>query len=116
MDEGEAQLLCSHRQQGSHLPPRIAPGRLDLDNVSAKVTQKAAHIGSIWFGDIQHMNPIESPARLLTLSDCHVPSLAINQSCGFFLRRASPRTDNVRIVTYRGCRVIFACGEPHSHV
>ena len=76
MDEGEAQLLCTHRQQGRHLPARIAPGRLDLDHVSAKVAQNAAHVGSKWFGNIQHANPVESPLGLLTLSDFHVSSLA----------------------------------------
>src|SRR5262245_27958707 len=75
MDEGEAQLLCTYRQQGSHLPARIAPWRLDLDDVRAKVAQHAAHVGSKWFGNIQHTNPVESPARLVTLGDFHVSSL-----------------------------------------
>jgi hypothetical protein len=74
VDEEEAQLLCTYRQQGSHLPARIAPGRLDLDDVSAKVAQNAAHVGSKWFGNIHHTNPVESPARLVTLGDFHVPS------------------------------------------
>src|SRR5262245_13271851 len=75
MDEGEAQLFCTHRQQGHHLPARVAPGRLDLDNVSTKVAQSAAHVGPKWFGDIQDVHPVESPARLLMLSDFHVSSL-----------------------------------------
>src|SRR4029453_11024329 len=74
MHEREAQLLSTHRQQRHHLPARIAFGRLDLDNVSAKVAQNAAHVGSKWFGDIQHTNPVESPARLVTLGDFHVSS------------------------------------------
>src|SRR5262249_54721827 len=119
----EAQLLCTHRQQGSHLPARVAPGRLDLDNVSAKVAQNAAHVGSKWFGNIQHTNPVESPAGLVTLGDFHVPSieargrtLAIDQSCGFSLRRASPSTCSVCIVAYRGPLVILTCGVQCGHV
>jgi hypothetical protein len=79
-DEGEAQLLCTYRQQGSHLPDRIPPGRFDFDNVSAKVAQNAAHVGSKWFGNIQHTNPVESPARLVTLGHFHVPSLGAGSS------------------------------------
>ena len=80
MHEGEAQLLCPHRQQGHHLPARVAPGRLDLDNVSAKIAQNAAHVGSEWFGNIQHVNPVESPSRPLPLSDFHVSSLEARET------------------------------------
>ena len=119
--EGKAQLLCTHRQQGSHLPARITPAGSIL-MTSAPRSPRMRLTGSKWFGDIQHANPVEphrAPhARRLPwfLLKARGYTLAMNPDLRLFPASSRRQLCRVRIVAYRGLLVICACGAQRGHV